>query len=440
MSTAIEIERERNPRRDFCKVRCFSAIALLVCLPGLTRVAHAQGVTPAPDSVSNPNRSPVGMKESAPQSEPAEPEDNDYDLARRGGAPTAVRRAVREHTFALLPVLLELRGGVSTIVGLVGVTASFDPFSRLTLGAGFGANTSGMQFAGFARVRPLIVTAGRSARLHAVGVELGYSTGPFRDYIAATGTGADSTHSTYSYDRVQWLQPQITYETRSYRGFNLLAGVGVEIPLKWQGYQCIDPWRCGSNHIGTLPTITFGVGWAMGLDQMAAPPVDHSPVPSLRVKAAEQPHPQRIEFAEPGVQLLTERGSCVHRAPIMAYMLMMIEPVGQRQSRTEAEGREAYARMVRWGESLRDRGLLIAAESLRSQSSASRLQVRAGKRQIIDGPFLEAKEMIGGFFLVNCATQQEAIALASECPAAEWLTVEVRGLAACFEESQAAPS
>jgi hypothetical protein len=126
------------------------------------------------------------------------------------------------------------------------------------------------------------------------------------------------------------------------------------------------------------------------------------------------------------------------RAAAMAYMLMMVEPVGQRESRTEAEGREAYARMVGWGESLQKRGLLVAAESLRSQSSASRLQVRAGKAHVIDGPFPETKEMIGGFFLVNCATREEAIAIASECPAAEWLTVEVRGLAACFEESQAA--
>jgi hypothetical protein len=124
----------------------------------------------------------------------------------------------------------------------------------------------------------------------------------------------------------------------------------------------------------------------------------------------------------------------------MAYMLMMVEPVGQRQSRTEAEGREAYARMVSWGESLHKRGLLIAAESLRSQASASRVHVQGGKKHITDGPFAETKEMIGGFFLVNCKTQQEAIALASECPAAEWLTVEVRGVAACFEESQAASS
>jgi hypothetical protein len=39
--------------------------------------------------------------------------------------------------------------------------------------------------------------------------------------------------------------------------------------------------------------------------------------------------------------------------------------------------------------------------------------------------------------LIDCATREEAVELAKECPAAEWLTVEVRGLAACFEDSQA---
>jgi hypothetical protein len=122
----------------------------------------------------------------------------------------------------------------------------------------------------------------------------------------------------------------------------------------------------------------------------------------------------------------------------MAYMLFMVEPVGQRQARTEAEGREAYASMVRWAESLQKRGLLLATESLRSQASASRVVRRDGRPHITDGPFPETKEMIGGFFLIDCKTQQEAVAIAGECPAAEWLTVEVRGVAACFEESQAA--
>ncbi len=121
----------------------------------------------------------------------------------------------------------------------------------------------------------------------------------------------------------------------------------------------------------------------------------------------------------------------------MAYMLLMVEPVGQRQTRTPTEGREAYASMVRWAESLKQRGVLLATESLRSQASATRIERRGGRTHVTDGPFAESKEMVGGFFLIDCATHEEAVAIAHECPAADWLTVEVRGVAACFEESQA---
>jgi hypothetical protein len=116
----------------------------------------------------------------------------------------------------------------------------------------------------------------------------------------------------------------------------------------------------------------------------------------------------------------------------MAYMLLIIEPTGQRQTRTEAEGRELYERMLRFGEELKAQGLLLATESLRSHSDAARVQVRAGKAHVVDGPFAEAKEMIGGFFLLDCKTRAEAVAVASECPAAAWATVEVRSLAPCY--------
>jgi hypothetical protein len=93
--------------------------------------------------------------------------------------------------------------------------------------------------------------------------------------------------------------------------------------------------------------------------------------------------------------------------------------------------------MVRWGESLKKRGLLIASESLQSQTGASRVQLRNGRPHITDGPFPETKEMVGGFFLIDCATREEALAIATECPAAAWLTVEVRAVAPCADESNA---
>ena len=116
----------------------------------------------------------------------------------------------------------------------------------------------------------------------------------------------------------------------------------------------------------------------------------------------------------------------------MTYMLMLVEPVGQRRQRGEAAGRAVYDRMLGFAESLKQRGVLRGVESLASLDDGARLQVREGKARILDGPFAEAKEMIGGFFLVDVATLDEALALAAECPAAEWCTVEVRKSGPCW--------
>lgn len=116
----------------------------------------------------------------------------------------------------------------------------------------------------------------------------------------------------------------------------------------------------------------------------------------------------------------------------MTYMLLIIEPAGQRQERSEEEGRALYERMLRFSGELKDRGLLKASQSLRSDAEGARIRVRNGKRTLVDGPFSESKEMVGGFFLLDCESREQAIAIAAECPAAEWATVEVREFGPCF--------
>lgn len=116
----------------------------------------------------------------------------------------------------------------------------------------------------------------------------------------------------------------------------------------------------------------------------------------------------------------------------MSYMLLIIEPRGQRAQRSEAEGHAVYNRMLEFGANLKTRGLLNVSQSLRTDADGVRVQVRAGQRSLLDGPFSESKEMVGGFFLLECDTREEAIAIAAECPAAEWATVEVRELGPCF--------
>lgn len=116
----------------------------------------------------------------------------------------------------------------------------------------------------------------------------------------------------------------------------------------------------------------------------------------------------------------------------MAYLLLIVEPRGQRATRSEAEGRELYAAMQAFGEELKSRGQLLAVESLRPDEHAVRITAHAGVAQLRDGPFAEAREMIGGFFLIDAASREEAVEIASRCPATRWATVEVRECAPCY--------
>ena len=116
----------------------------------------------------------------------------------------------------------------------------------------------------------------------------------------------------------------------------------------------------------------------------------------------------------------------------MTYMLLIVEPVGQRRERGEIEGKKAYSAMLEFSDKLKRRGLLQLSQSLRSEEVGVRVQMRSGKRTLIDGPFAEAKEMVGGFYLLDTDDREQAIAIAAECPAAQWATVEVRELGPCY--------
>jgi hypothetical protein len=117
----------------------------------------------------------------------------------------------------------------------------------------------------------------------------------------------------------------------------------------------------------------------------------------------------------------------------MSYMLLIVEPAGQRQTRTEAEGRAMYDRMVNFSETLKARGLLSLSQSLKDDARGARVNVRGGTTSVVDGPFAEAKEMVGGIFLLTCETREQAIAIAAECPVATSTTIEVRELGPCFQ-------
>jgi hypothetical protein len=116
----------------------------------------------------------------------------------------------------------------------------------------------------------------------------------------------------------------------------------------------------------------------------------------------------------------------------LAYLLLVVEPVGQRASRSQEEGREAYRQMGEFADGLRARGILQACESLTGLNDATRVAGTNDAPRITDGPFAEAKEMIGGFFLLSCERREDAVAIAAACPAAKWCTIEIRKIGPCY--------
>ena len=109
----------------------------------------------------------------------------------------------------------------------------------------------------------------------------------------------------------------------------------------------------------------------------------------------------------------------------MSYLLLIMEQAERRLQRAPGQGLAEREAMLKFQQSLKARGVHLGSESLRSLSDATRV----GKP--VDGPFAEAKEIIGGFFHLDVATRDEALAIARECPASAYATVEVREVGPC---------
>ena len=89
---------------------------------------------------------------------------------------------------------------------------------------------------------------------------------------------------------------------------------------------------------------------------------------------------------------------------------------------------ELLAAMGKFNEELAKAGVLLAGEGLHPSSKGKRVHFSGSKRTVIDGPFAETKEQLGGYFLVEAKTREEAIAMAAKIPGARFGSVEVRPL------------
>jgi hypothetical protein len=106
------------------------------------------------------------------------------------------------------------------------------------------------------------------------------------------------------------------------------------------------------------------------------------------------------------------------------YMLLVYEE--EVEPEVQAEREHITPALVELNASLREAGLLESVHRLHSTESATSVRVRAGETEITDGPFAITKEVLAGYYILECADLDEAIRLAARMPMAPWATIEVR--------------
>jgi hypothetical protein len=120
----------------------------------------------------------------------------------------------------------------------------------------------------------------------------------------------------------------------------------------------------------------------------------------------------------------------------MRFMMLMI-PKGYENAAPDAmPDPAAVAAMMKYNESLQKAGVLLALDGLHPLSSGVRVSFAGGKPKVTDGPFAEAKEVIGGYWMIQVKSKEEAIEWACRCPASPNETIEIRQV---FEFSEFPP-
>ncbi len=110
----------------------------------------------------------------------------------------------------------------------------------------------------------------------------------------------------------------------------------------------------------------------------------------------------------------------------MRFMMLMI-PGGYASAALDAmPSAEAVQAMMKYNEELKKAGVLLALEGLHPPASGARVSFKGGKRTVIDGPFAEVKEVLGGYWMIDVRSREEAIEWARRCPASENDVIEIR--------------
>ena len=110
----------------------------------------------------------------------------------------------------------------------------------------------------------------------------------------------------------------------------------------------------------------------------------------------------------------------------MRFMMLMIPKGYESAAPGTVPDAKAVESMMKYNESLQKAGVLLALDGLHPPSMGARVSFEGGKPKVTDGPFAEAKEVLGGYWMIDVKSREEAIEWASRCPAGPNEIIEVR--------------
>ena len=110
----------------------------------------------------------------------------------------------------------------------------------------------------------------------------------------------------------------------------------------------------------------------------------------------------------------------------MRFMMLVIPKGYENAKPGAAPDAKAVEKMMKYNESLQKAGVLLALDGLHPPSMGARVSFEGGKPKVRDGPFAEAKEVLGGYWMIQVKSKEEAVAWASRCPAGPKEVIEIR--------------
>lgn len=110
----------------------------------------------------------------------------------------------------------------------------------------------------------------------------------------------------------------------------------------------------------------------------------------------------------------------------MRFMMLMIPKGYETAEPGTMPEADAVAAMMKYNEALQEAGVLLSLDGLHPPSMGARVSFAGGKPLVTDGPFLETNEVLGGYWMIDVASKEEAVQWAMRCPAGENEVIEVR--------------